>query len=487
MSASACVPPARAPQESPTNAALPPDLAARLQRHISGVAADGLAPRWAHARVTRVYPVEKAGVSGSAYYEAALRDEAGPAGYVLLASGEHDVPVAQFAVDGEDPAEQLLAKNPGARRIVRVGVELWAERADRTMVSLEGEEGAADEVLGQATLPVALQTTLAAHARAAWQRDGVIAPLGGLPDPSPATRAYCPTPGDVPTYHQMWPHQSFNDSYYKSGCGATAWAMLIGWVSQRAYDPWASNWSGFGMIYRLNGVANDAIVSRAPDSNDPEVEYVTWDLRNRLHTTPGSYGNGVWHGATLPSDMDNVEGYLKAVGIGSDRMGVSSYHIGGAHTDAIRDRAIQNLCRDQAPTIIGIGDLSHYAVAEAYYETQDGHPYFWANMGELTPKRTALDASIFYAGTFVPKKAPPGIHIGAAWCADSPDDFTENLMGLCEAHKTCLVQPAKLVSTCSGALTVTYRCGDSPSVQRAMPEGNKMALRCGDGYGRREY
>ena len=141
-----------------------------------------------------------------------------------------------------------------------------------------------------------------------------------------------------------------------SGCGATAWAMLLGWADYQAgnahWSYWAKNWG----IYRPNGgyVGNE----RAPDHMTDGVRNMIWQIRDAIDTMC-VFGSA----PTLPSDMDEVSDYL----VGRSNARVSThYNVFGYCQRRLRRYAANSIMHRQTPAIIGTGWLSHYPLASAY-------------------------------------------------------------------------------------------------------------------------
>lgn len=161
---------------------------------------------------------------------------------------------------------------------------------------------------------------------------------------------------DQRLYRQMSANSSPNTSGCASGCGGTAWSMLIGWADNQASlgNP---RWSGRWGLYRQNGGRGSNAV--APRQMDSGVRTMTWEIRNDIDTWC-AFGQG----ATFPWDMDEVSGYL------SGRTGATAsthYNVLGIHEDRLRDRAINSI-KNGTPVIIGTGWLKHYPLAYKYKE-----------------------------------------------------------------------------------------------------------------------
>lgn len=144
-----------------------------------------------------------------------------------------------------------------------------------------------------------------------------------------------------------------NTSSCWSGCGATAWAMLFGWVDYRAsFD---SKWSHRWCAYRQNGwwAGSDAV---APEYMDDGVKLMTWKIRNKIGTYCTSSG-----GATKFSRMLDAYKYLQGTGCGWNiKTGWDNY----GYSDDLRNKAINHIVHNRTPVIVS--DYNHYPLAYGY-------------------------------------------------------------------------------------------------------------------------
>jgi hypothetical protein len=196
--------------------------------------------------------------------------------------------------------------------------------------------------------------------------------IGASTPPPPTTGApYSPqhehwwagSEADQRIYDQIPTNIVTPDGYCMSGCGATAWAMLFGWADHKAWlgDPvWRPRWG----IYREKG-------GRGPDADAPRnmddgVENMTLEIRGHIDTFCSPIGKQT-NGATYPSDMGEVGGYLN----GRTRAEAQTrYNAFSWHEDRIRDRATGAIKGEQSggakPVIVGQGFFEHYALAWGY-------------------------------------------------------------------------------------------------------------------------
>jgi hypothetical protein len=156
------------------------------------------------------------------------------------------------------------------------------------------------------------------------------------------------------------------DSQCSTGCGPTAWAMLIGWsdlMASRSVSPWTPHWG----LYRRNGsrTGPDAV---APERNDAGVDAITIELRSYMNdwAAAGCGANGRW---TAPHIMAQAHQYF------SGRAATSltaDYDGAGISTNVGVRKAVDAIRMRRRPVIIGTGHFAHYPVAFGLHQ----HRYF---------------------------------------------------------------------------------------------------------------
>jgi hypothetical protein len=173
---------------------------------------------------------------------------------------------------------------------------------------------------------------------------------------------------------QAWYRQYMGDC--KSGCGPTAWAMLIAWGDRQAayQEPAGLNaiWSGrWGLYRRFGGRSDEDRTAPSWWNNSGEafgVEQMTWEINRDARTWCNGFNDA---GATWPTDMIEVVHYLN----GRSGMEVKTwanpagFDVTGSVTQSIREKArntIQNPLAYRRPAIIGTGFLAHYPLAYGY-------------------------------------------------------------------------------------------------------------------------
>ncbi|MCA9667166.1 MAG: hypothetical protein KC503_16320 [Myxococcales bacterium] len=198
-------------------------------------------------------------------------------------------------------------------------------------------------------------------------------------------------------YDQIPPWTANNQNSCSSGCGATAWAMLLGYADHRAAQT-GSMWSSHWGIYRAWGGYGADVV--APQIQDQGVNNMTMELRARLGTFCL-----LDQGATAQINMYKAVYYL----VGRDFAGIrTNYNLfyvadGGLLQDAI------NIINTWRPVIIGIGSGTslHYALAYGYSYRywSDGSTEiaFRVNWGDgATATEVWIPASTWFVGELVP-------------------------------------------------------------------------------------
>jgi hypothetical protein len=241
-------------------------------------------------------------------------------------------------------------------------------------------------------------------------KDGAFVAAGGFtPGWRVAVKHYkAGTDGDQPLYTQ---YQSLEFGGGGPGnfvgCGPCAWTMLMGWWDRKgvpaAYRPFKH---GGGIPNFLLGLPD------APAENTYGVEDLMREFRNtwvdpvicnpfsgQCATLPSETGDGMnyfanvrflYNNAYLPFLQENVLGYSYSYKwTYGPKVGVNDYN-----------KLVRESLRDGLPSIVGVGWLSHYALAYEYvesrYEAAPGYfPYWrawlklnWGNGGSRTVKFT---------------------------------------------------------------------------------------------------
>jgi hypothetical protein len=218
----------------------------------------------------------------------------------------------------------------------------------------------------------------------------------------------------VPRYGQVPPAVSPNNGPCYSGCGSTAWTMLIGWADRVAHEPAALNhsiWQPHSGIYRQDGGKGTDV--KAPHywcvgtgSNpcavlDTGVKKVVWEIFGLTNgfaltgctATTQFSGQNYW---THPANMHKAANYFPG------RAGVSltaKYDAFGVAKQSGNEEIRDILRFRKRPVIIGEGVLTHYSVAIGYrkytYRQYDLARRVW-----LAGAREHFETNAGWAGNF---------------------------------------------------------------------------------------
>lgn len=207
-------------------------------------------------------------------------------------------------------------------------------------------------------------------------------------------------------YGQIPAYSSPNSSSCVSGCGATAWAMLFGWVDRRAAEGhwrWNDHWG----LYRVNGGLGSNAV--APLVQYTGVKNMTWEIRNDINTFCW-FGSG----ATGPWDMYRASNYVQPR-VAADWSIATRYDPTGlcwfGACNGNRDLAKNQIIYRDAPAVIGTGWLTHYPLAYGYrwrskrscFLTSCWTNYqreFKVNQGWYGSGNGWVNANVWFAGTY---------------------------------------------------------------------------------------
>ena len=170
---------------------------------------------------------------------------------------------------------------------------------------------------------------------------------------------------DQRMYDQIGGRRLPNTSNCSSGCGATAWSMLLGWADHQA---WLGHpvWRDFWGLYRENG-GRSPLDADAPRDMDAGVMNMMWEIRQLVDTFCSPSPTNASAGSTYPSDMGEVGDYLNGR---TNAETQTRYNVFSWHESRIRDRASDaikgNLSGGPKPVIVGMGFFEHYELAWAF-------------------------------------------------------------------------------------------------------------------------
>jgi hypothetical protein len=412
---------------------LPSGLRARAQRHVFAAVSAGVAPRWSGSMLGSATALYRPDVQGIAYYEVQVvgADHA-PRGFIVLSNGSHDYPIVQWSDRGPSPTERLASKARESKvsinRVYRLDIDYLAETSDGKSVRAEQSIQLHGPIVKQQRdhkIQLEFQTpfemkraapltnwtetksryadsfreyndALRVSASRIWTTNekGKDVPYSGNGS------SYCEIDDALatPHYEQLAPHQGPNDEWYYSGCGPTAWAIVLAWESRQAAkgDP---RFAPFWGTYHQGGVLDVlAPFDIAPVDFSGGPQRMCVDLRRILGTWGEPFED---QGVTEPWRMSRVNTYMQRLGFLDDEIEAATFDWGGGEFDSLRDRSIKHVCVDHVPALTGIGALTHYAVATRVY----GY-WFWLNMGHGGWDDGWYAPGVFFSGTMLPKKTP---------------------------------------------------------------------------------
>ncbi|MEZ5962452.1 MAG: hypothetical protein R3F56_01275 [Planctomycetota bacterium] len=394
--------------------------ARRAARHVEAVGGT-LAPGWAHASlVGPARAMYRPDVRGVAYYEFAVQ----PEGFVVVSTGEHDHPIAHWndlgspigselertaAAHGDTPTKLFkldalcyVAVDAGGRMVANVGsmpAKLVPDPNAQGGFRFDPWSSMVELQTGFVAAYKPMIENLRMRAALAWEAERVAeAAVGPQDDWSPWVYSWAGTHADQRLYDQ------FSCCGCVTGCGATAWAMLFGWIDLKASqnDPRWRYRTGF---YRTNGSVTGSAATIAPRYLDTGVRNMISEIRGHIDTFC-AFGSG----ATFPWDMDEASEYMRTRTPGRIS---THYSTVGIHWDDLRDRAIDEIVQNRTPAIIGTGWLSHYPLAYGYAvryrdvtsfftRVRVYSRWFYVNQGWGGSGNGWVEASTWFAGQVMP-------------------------------------------------------------------------------------
>ncbi|MEZ5966103.1 MAG: hypothetical protein R3F56_19865 [Planctomycetota bacterium] len=346
-----------------------PTCEARATTFLQTVVRDGLADGWhASSGVGPPVPFYRPDVVGVAYYEFPVSH----GGFIVVSTGEHDLPIAHWSDRGE-PIERALDHQARANqaRIARI------YKVDA--LSYVGEDATGLQVAQIGDLPTQLlpdPTVRGGYTQRAWSSWGALKAgyvqsyramienlkLAGADQWQDERNPGASTSWGPWTYSWAGSHddqRSYNQFLHGPclvGCGPVAWMMLFGWADHRAAigDPkWAHRWG----LYRQNG--GRGANADAPAANDPGVRNALVEIHDHVLTLCSGTS-----GLTAAWTMHRADRYL------SGRTGATlttHYDLFGVHRPALRNLARDSIVAGK-PTVVGTGWLAHYPLAYGYAE-----------------------------------------------------------------------------------------------------------------------
>ena len=379
----------------------------RVETLLHSVTGTGMAPGWTAPRIVGARPVQRPDVGGVAYYEFTID----PAGYVVASTGEHDRPIAQWDHAAAPPSVQLQRAAGAATvaRLFKLDTLSWvAEDANGQLV-------AQVNALPPKLVPAEAGRSWRTENWSSWQelknayRATYLPLLESLRMDCAVTwiaeraPASVPMNGWSPWYywyagggHEQRNYYQWTENGCAVGCGPVAWAMLIGWIDNRAQ--WDARWARHWGIYRyLGGYGGNAI---APLYNDSGIDNVIREIRAQVGTFC-SMGQG----ATLPTSMHGVWQYLSyraAVGVRTNA------NMAGFPVWYCNDPLEYSL-KGGTPAVMGTGFLSHYPLAwqfaQCHRQVMWWYEYqkcVYVNQGWGGSGNAWVDAGTWFCGEMLP-------------------------------------------------------------------------------------
>jgi len=316
---------------------------------------------------TQGYPIYRPDLDRVAYYEVTYQlPNGGPGGYVMVSTGKHDFPVAQWAVLAKSNSANLNSKlkcnfNSKTDRVymiddvtfvaIQEGNRLCGKIGNGIWLNNEGDwkkyrEDYSDDIRKRK------QSDNRAIS-SAWKD----VDTGIAKQKTPLRKNYCGswkyrwagTQSDQMRYRQLKSGEAPNNTKCASGCGATAWAMLFGWIDNQAALG-AGKWRNGGMIFGEKATAPSKDMSS-------EVISAIWEIQGDLQTE--CFGD---QGYTLPNNMAGADKFLRRRGYSPDSVHVrwDPINLGWGRTDEA-DRTIDG----GEPVIVALG-AEHYPLAFGY-------------------------------------------------------------------------------------------------------------------------
>jgi hypothetical protein len=436
-------------------------LLARARRHHDDAVAHGLAAGWRGATLGEARPLYRPDVDGVAYVEVEVVHAGAPAGFIVLATGEHDYPIVEWNTHGTRPTERVRERARSEGREVlgyyRLDLSTVAATAEGDLVAGEDDAASADIVVSakREASPDqrAFADALRASAHEAWLADaraatdpGAGARFGGASHTSDVSCVVNESRA-APLYNQLHSYEPPSSRWFWSGCGATAWMMMIGWADMQA-DDGDPKWAGLKALYRQGGSADpNTPDARAPHDFDWGSRVMTDAIASTLGTWGAPDATEESSGVTEPWRMSRITDFLNDWGMGGSVI-ATTFDWGGGQFDSLRDRAVDLICNDQQAAVVGIGALSHYALAtETWYGASSGTRYFWLDMGHGGYDNAWYAPGVFFAGSLRPRYAGPlgagatGLEIGVATYGGSVGGRTGNasqhMSNVCNNQSSC--------------------------------------------------
>jgi hypothetical protein len=160
-------------------------------------------------------------------------------------------------------------------------------------------------------------------------------------------------------YGQLEKGDAHNPYACVSGCGGTAWAMLVGWADNRANET-GSGWGKHWGLFRKNAAKYPAADAVAPlafsaDGARRLVGSIAGSLEGVLAACSGDDASR-W---TAPNVMDEVGDWIHARSWANIKV---NYSLLGRSSDEREDMVVVEIQDKERPAIAGIGSYDHYTL-----------------------------------------------------------------------------------------------------------------------------
>jgi hypothetical protein len=379
--------------------------------HLARVRGSEMAPSWSeHAELSGpAVALYRPDIEGPAYYEVGVNE----GGFIVVATGAHDVPVPHFDDRGVRPTEALAAQSSGRpiARYYKLDVLSYAaeDAAEELVAELGSNIAAQAEApeLGPGSLSsfAELKRTYAsrfgaelselrASAAEAWEEEQA--------DASALTpRATDWKQGDknLKLSSAWWiegadilrdkiDFRQEKKGKCSSGCGPVAWAQLAVYA-----DYMAEHGSAYYASMQAQKLHTGA--PKGDLSFGPPARALVWDLNDALNTV--CWGNK--GSSTTRHGMERFEKWAHSKG--AKKLAVDSKLLSKQEEHA------ESWLKARRPTVLGVGVLQHYVVAVAFGRIQNGakwNRYVYSNHGwSGTSADGWIPLKAFYSATIKPR------------------------------------------------------------------------------------
>ncbi len=441
---------------------LPATLREQVAAHVDSVAANEGGAPWVGATLEdEVDLILQPGVAGPAFYQVHVQASGERRGYLIFKSAPEagQSPIVSWSMHDSSPIDAVRAEAKGlpSQSLLML---------DPFTAVLEDSEGGLVAPARATFLNRSEDEKSEGRTFATW-REAKAAYAARAPQGAPSVHleatAECPAALCKPTggysllsytsvtravidYVQIAPTTSPNGYGCYSGCGPTAWAMYLGWLSDQAQHNPGGRWGGFANLF--SGNQKSTIGGNGHVVQNAAVTASSMELHDDLGTSCAPFSSEAY---TLPSSMGNVRSYFAAHGLA----GTGVYSDGEfdawvllGYSDAVYLQRAISAVDSGVPAVLG------YTAATGYhYGLVTGHQYQsenvastcpcgfvaefiginngWGN-GETWYNRTGTNLGAFYSGWVTsPPPPPPPPHRCRAGYTDCGGDTCVRAPAVC--------------------------------------------------------